>query len=35
MEGAEISRRSRNTWREKKYWEKVGIYGVSRNTDKE
>jgi len=33
MEGAEISRRSRNTWREPKYREEVGIYGVSRNIE--
>ena len=33
MEGAEISRRSRNTWRQPKYREEVGIYGVSRNTE--
>jgi hypothetical protein len=34
MEGAEISRRSRNTWRQPKYREEVGIYEVSRTTGK-
>ena len=34
MEGAEIPGRSRNTWRKQKYWEEVGIYGVSRNIGK-
>jgi hypothetical protein len=32
MEGAEISRRSRNTWREQKYRDELGIHGESRNT---
>ena len=32
MDGAEISGRSRNTRREQKYREEVGIYGVTRNT---
>jgi hypothetical protein len=34
MQGACISGRSRNTWREQKYREEVGIRGVSRNTGK-
>jgi hypothetical protein len=34
MEGAEILGRSRNTWREQKFREEVGIRGVSRNTGK-
>jgi hypothetical protein len=34
MEGAEIPRRSRNTWREQKHREEVGIYRVTRNTGK-
>ena len=34
MEGAEIPGRSRNTWREQKYCEEVGIHGGSRNTVK-
>jgi hypothetical protein len=32
MEGAEIPGRSRNTWREQKYREEVGIHGLTRNT---
>jgi len=31
MEGAEIPERSRNTWREQKYREEEGIYGVDKN----
>jgi hypothetical protein len=34
MEGAEILGRSRNTWREQKHREEVGIYGVNKNTGK-
>jgi hypothetical protein len=34
MQGACISGISRNTWREQKYREELGIYGVSRNTRK-
>jgi hypothetical protein len=34
MEGAEIPGRSRNTLREQKYREEVGIYEVSGNTGK-
>ena len=32
MEIAGISERSRNTWREQKYREEVGIHGLTRNT---
>jgi hypothetical protein len=34
MKGAEIPGRSRNIWSKEKYQEKVGIYGLSRNTEK-
>jgi hypothetical protein len=34
MKEEEISGRSRNTWREQKYREEVGIHGGSRNTGK-
>jgi len=34
MEIAGIPERSRYTWREQKYWEEIGIYGVNKNTGK-
>jgi hypothetical protein len=34
MEGTEMPGICRNIWREQKYREEVGIYGVSRNTGK-